>query len=96
MKNLFKIFYFLGLVTPKVEQKSNKYKLFEYFIEVPDVNNKTIREKVCQKAFLNLLALKKSELRKKIQIDRRNSDDNRGKHNNRVKRIDLNQKMING
>jgi hypothetical protein len=95
-KNLFKNFYFLGLVTPKVEQKSNKYKMFEYFIEVPDVNNKTIREKVCQKAFLNLLALKKSELRKKIQIDRRNSDDNRGKHNNRVKRNDLNQKIING
>jgi len=69
--------------------------MFDYFIEVLDSNNKSVRKKVCQKAFLNLLALKKSELRKKIQVNRGDSEDNRGKHNNRVNRKKVDSNLMN-
>jgi hypothetical protein len=58
--------------------------MYEYYIEVPSLeNNKVIRDKICQKAFLNFFDLKRSEIRTKIQLDRDNSSDNRGKHKRR-------------
>ncbi len=64
--------------------------MFDYFLEVPSLeNDRNIREKVCQKAFLNFLGLKKSELRKKIHNNRNNNEDNRGKHETRYQMINF-------
>lgn len=65
-------------------QINQKYQMFDYFMEVPALeNNRSIRVKVCQKAFLIFLGLKKTELRKKIQNNRNSIEDKRGKHKNR-------------
>ncbi len=83
VSQIWNISIITALVLPQI--KKNKYKVFNYFIECPTfINEKNIREKVCQKAFLNFLGLNKSELRKKIQIDRKNLKDNRGTHENRL------------
>jgi hypothetical protein len=66
--------------------KKTKYQIFDYYFEVPSLdNNRSLRVKICQKAFLSFLGLKKSELRKKIQINRSNCEDNRGKHDSRYR-----------
>jgi hypothetical protein len=68
--------------------------MFDYFLEVPSLeNDRNIREKVCQKAFLNFLGLKKSELRKKIH-NRNNNEDNRGKHETRYQMINFLTKIF--
>jgi hypothetical protein len=73
-----------GLVIPK--NKYVKRQQFNYFIEVSNDNN-TKRESVCQYAFLNIMGLKQSSLRKKVQNKRNESEDKRGKHQNNNKKI---------
>lgn len=55
---------------------------FEYFVEVQR-ENMTERVRLCQQAFLSFHGIKRSRLQRKVQNDRQDLRDNRGKHRRR-------------
>ncbi len=60
------------------------YKSFQNILILCNEYEKSIRVKVCQKAFLNIFVLKRSALRKKILKNRSIAEDLRGKHDFRA------------
>lgn len=85
--------YLKSVVVPQnlIQTNSTRSSNFEYFVQLSDKNNNNliVRKKVCKNAFLILHNIKDSKLRKKIQRNRNETEDKRGKHNSHVNKIPL-------
>lgn len=68
------------------EGGNERKETFNYFLEIKR-DKKAICQKVCQKAFISLLGIKRSRLRWKVQGARESHKDGRGLHHTRPNRL---------